>query len=241
MPPLTKPMLTVAAKVCCVLAASCPHLGLGNPLTHPPNDRAQREAENPLRIIIEASRLPRKPAADKPVVVVAPPPARKPDASTAVPARFEGAKAGAPNPADRAGTAPHAANAPPIERHGAGDAALFQAETPTEPASAAAAAPQAGPPPAQGEPAGNTAMRLLHMEEPEVPEHLWRRLGAGAEFKVRLWIEPDGRVSDARLDASAPEGLEPPVKSAVTRWRFSALPRATQAVVTLVFRREEAP
>jgi TonB family protein len=238
MPPLTKPMLAVAARVCCVLAASSPHLGLANPLTRSPNDRAQREAENPLRIIIEASRLPRKPAPDKPVVV-APPPARKPDASTAAPARLDGAKAGAPNPAGRAGTAPHVANAPPIERPGAGDTALLQAETPAEPASAVAAAQQAGPPPAQGEPAGNPAMRLLHMVEPDVPEHLWRRLGAGAEYKVRLWIEPDGRVSDARLDASAPEGLEAPVKSAVTRWRFSALPRAAQAVVTLVFRREE--
>lgn len=239
-----KPNMVV--KGCCLLVAAIPMAGFANPSSRSPNERAQREAENPLRIIIEASKLPRKSAIEKPAVVAPlPASARKPEMAPA--SRFDGAKGGIPSAAARPAVPPDAPGASQINSpgdartdvQGVGGAEPPPAERPIDPGGAAATVQQAESPLVRKEPLARTEIRLLHMVEPEVPEHLWQRLGKGAEVKLRLQIEADGQVSDVQLDSPIAEGVDPLVKSAVMRWRFSELPRPTQAAITLVFRRED--
>lgn len=235
----------MVARVCGMLAFAIPMGCLANPTNRPPNERAQRDAENPLRVIIEASKLPRKPAVDTPAVVVpSPGTGRKLQAvPVARPEAGKGGSASAPALAKPvAGSASAAQVKNRLDAASDVDATVDARQAPSEGGIKTAVSPLAAYPTEEKpvpEKAAGPGIRLLHMVEPEVPEHLWQRLGKNAELKVRLWIEVDGQVSDVRLESPAAEGIEPLVKSALMRWRFSELARATQAAITLVFRRED--
>ena len=222
-------------------------------------ERARRQAANPLRIILEASKTRRKPGeadaadtADAPsqrtvntrvapltsaggqieaaAIRQAQPATPRTPAVVATPAASP-----APTPA------PPVADAAPIEAQitlssaalqSRADAAPVAGLAPVVPASALGALPapvSALPPPPPAAP------KLITMVEPVLPARALVEAGSVRELPVDLVIRPDGTVASATVAAAAPRQLVRAVVQALEQWRFEPLPAERVHRVQLVF------
>lgn len=188
--------------------------------------RAAREANNPLRVIIEASKLKSRAAE-------APPPARLAPAKPATPAPV----------AAKAQPVPVATKAKP-----AAAAAVVAASQP-----AAEPAPPMTPVVARAEPAPATLsmpppivpapkpapprpLKLAQMVEPSLPAAVLRRMLIDMEVVVGFTVNADGSVSNVAVRSSPLKSLEAPVVDAVGQWRYEPTGEPRVHAVQLLFR-----
>ncbi len=253
------------------MAASAPAWAQQQPAAKPESaeakaamERAQRMAENPLRVILQAGKIKRKPEESAPEPV-ADPAVRRTAARTG--------EAAAPAPAN--------ANAPartaPAVSGGSATATVAGAPQPATPAPApiqAAPAPAPEPPPSKvmssstmAAPAGsevpsleiaqpleatpvtakavapqaiplapaNVRPTLVTMVEPEIPTRLQNEAGRVNEVLADLTLREDGTVSAVALASPAPRSWQRYITSALEKWRFEPLPSARVHRVQLVF------
>jgi len=212
----------------------------GNPLQREPNDRARREADNPMRIIVEAATAKRG--------------ARTPEAATPAVA----AKRPGPDPS-KSFTKPTVVTAPPKPPSSPQDPAPAELSLTASSAVTPAAAPADGAAastdkqpitslaPLQTESAAQTSQRdrqtprllLIHKVDPVLPERVQSQILKDTEVRVRLGIDPDGLVYRVEVQADAPTGLAAAIQTALRRWRFEPISDPVTVTVMLVFRAEE--
>lgn len=184
-------------------AASAP-----TPLIDEAMERARRDADKPMRVILEAGRLRRRT-----VVPVAPPPAPAAvvPAVPAVPA---------------APAAPALTLAPPPEVLPTAAEVL---PTPPPPVSLPAFIPAPDLPPELAPPT------LLQMVEPVIPPQVISRTGALREVTADLTLQPDGTVSAVVLAAATPRAAQRYLTQALSQWRFAPMAAVRVHRVQLVF------
>ena len=210
-----------------------------NPLQREPNERARREADNPIRVIIEAAAAKR---GARPVEAAASPvPAKRtgpePGKTSIRPAPITviaaPSTAAAPIPDSPQGELPLKAPpaALPAETAPSSQDGKADITAPARQAEPVAQAQQHERPP--------PAVRLIYKVDPVVPERLQSQILRDTEVRVRLGIGPDGLVYRVEVPPDAPKGLEAPIQSAVRRWRFEPVSEPVTVTVVLVFRPEE--
>jgi len=215
-------------------------------------ERARKQAANPMRIILEASKAKKRPGED------AAPPAPAAEASVrpvvnrtapsappaeAVVARAAPAAASAPVPAPASPPPAPAAVAEPVVAQVTLSSELAQSKAaasvpslaPTAAASVAAPSFNALPVAAPSMEVAQARPRLLSMVEPEVPQRLLDELGRNATVAVDMTIKPDGSVGNVAVASSAPRALLRVLTNALEQWRFAPSPVPRQHRVELVF------
>ena len=172
----------------------------------PPGELVQRQADNPLRWIIEAGKLKgrAKPAAET-------------DAS---------ARAGGDKPA------PHAAQ--PKAPLRTKEAAARVPTVPSAAASGPAAEPEARVA-ALAEPAPPATLELVSDGAMVLPDAIYEQLRTDAELELQFTVNPDGSVSDVSVQASNNPNVDAAVLTAVRGWRFKPIAQAQLHSVQLVF------
>ncbi len=226
--------------------------------TPAPPSRAQRDADNPLRMIIEAGKIkPRARAAESDKAARVPervqvrarsaadaaqPPGvasqRTQDAlaPVAAPAAAPVAAAAAPAPAPAAPEPLAAAPAAPMAPNLAAESVTRVPESKVgEVIVVAPAAPAPAPAPvavaAPPEP-----LKVLTMVEPTLPRRLLGRVQGDIEVIVTFMVGTDGSVSQAAVQASNQPLANPTVLEAVTQWRYAPIAAARSHAVQLVMR-----
>lgn len=220
--------------------------------------RAQRDASNPLRMIIEASKLkPRQKAAEPELAPKAAPekggvrpPVAKLASLLAVPASAQAA------PPDRANSlAPTAAVepprpavsppvepvSPPVEPVPPAAAETAPRGTPVDPPESPATAttttaPDQTLPLAALAPAALVSLQLANYVEPVLPDRVRRRLQGEAAVVVRFTVNPDGSVADVAVRSSSDRALDLIALDAVSQWRYKPIAAAQPHAVELVFK-----
>lgn len=183
-----------------------------------PGGRVQRQASNPLRMIIEASKIkPRQKAAEaarapgKAAAQAAPAASAAVDAAAqpAVPRNDDGVR----------GPAESAVATVEVE----GPAVTERAEASAEPA----AMPSAAPVPA--------ALELASTVEPVAPRSLIGRLGGEVQVHVAFTVNADGSVVDPAVRKSSHPQMDAAVLQAVRQWRYQPIgaPRAHEVQLVL--------
>ncbi len=256
------PLVAVAATSALAQSSAVPPAPAASVNESAVSERVRREAGNPLRLILEASRIRRAPAEAET------PPARRPVAgaptgSVAAPVPpAPGAVPAAVVPAAALAAVPLAAPAAPepVLRTLAAPAETGSAvgriardeslapvspvaplALPAVPARGPAAAPVVAAPPPQPVAAAPAAAatsappKLLTRVDPDIPSAVMRRLGYPAEFQVDLTIQPDGSVRDVRMVSPAQRAAEPYVVEAMTQWRFERVAAPRLQRFSLVF------
>jgi TonB family protein len=206
--------------------------------------RVQRDAGNPLRMILEAGKLKPRAKADetdapskagaeaKPVSPKAPPPPQVgvlpgilvPDLaplSDGIPAALETVAFVPPAPYDPDnyfGVAPPAA----------GGATIASRSSPAvaQPATVPAQAPRA-------------TLQLVDYVAPAIDERTRRKLKTDGEVVLAFTVNPDGSVSDLSVSSASDRALEPAALDAVSKWRYQPIASAQAHGVQLVFKRGE--
>lgn len=229
--------------------------------------RAQRDAANPLRMIIEAGKLkvrqkspeaepepaakpaaPARVAAPKPPQVASPALVAAPSQPTARPASTPVAAATAePPPPVAAPAAP--TDAEPTPATPAAVEALSTAAAPAAEASDATpaaqepqlalAAPSLPATPLPATAPRRTALELVDYVEPVLNERLRRRLKGDGEVVVEFTIRADGSVADPAVRSASDKVLEEAALEAVRQWRYQPIPAAQPHAVQLVFKFRE--
>lgn len=190
-----------------------------------PSERVQREADNPMRRILEAARIVRR--------------VGEPESAQAAAALRRN-----PTAAARAAVA----NATPLD---AAPAATFALADPAPlPATSAQLTPAAHrvvfddpalagiaklaslPQPAAPQ---RTAVRLVSMVPPDIPTAVQRRVGLLSELTVVLTIDRDGSVLDVSVPQAALRAVEPYITEALRQWRFEPLDAPVRHQMQLVF------
>lgn len=223
-------------------------------------ERVRRQAANPLRIILEASKTRRKPG-DADLAEGADTPGPRAVNTRVAPLTSAGgqldagalrqAQAGTPRAQAVAATpagagpaptpAPPATAAPAIETQNTlssaalqthGDAAPVAGLDAVVPASRLGALPV---PAAALPPPPPMAPKLITMVEPVLPARALAEAGSIRELPVDLVIRPDGTVASATVAGSAPRALVRAVVQALEQWRFEPLPAERVHRVQLVF------
>jgi hypothetical protein len=190
-------------------------------------ERAQRLAANPMRVILEASRvrsratgepLPASPAAASLTRAEATPRARP-----ARPPR----KVATPEPAIISPDLAQARRAPAVEL-------AFALESVAQPvtASVPAPVPLAAPTPELVRPT------LITRVDPDPPARLLTDLSASTVITADLTIKPDGSVSQVVIVTPNTSSLGRYVVTALQQWRFAPLPSERVWRVELVFSTE---
>lgn len=214
----------------------------------PVSDRAAREAQNPLRVILEAGRLKMR-VKPEPETPVAPPrkdaPVRARPAAAPAP---EVAKTAPPSPRSVTRAAPETA---PMASAPASSAAPDTAVAATTSLPASASEPPlqtpavlpAPPTAALAEPAPVPAgplppLKNIHLVEPELPVSTLRRLRGEVEVLVGFTVNTDGSVSDVAIRSSPNQALDGPVVEAVRQWRYAPVGQPRSHAVQLVLRGE---
>jgi len=247
----------------CVLAQA---QSQGNPALQapgapPPADpaqavRVQRDAVNPLRMIIEAGKLKArpKPAADARAADAEPPvkrirsaagklPDGSPEASpnSAAVARPAAPQPAALSPAQGDGSVQAAALAVPAAQAEPGAATLLpvvatRADTDAviDPRRTALAA--ATPAPSRATPSPLVPLVLADYVEPVVPERVRNRLRGAPEVVLDLLVLADGSVGEATVRSSTDKALEPLALAAVRQWRYKPIAEDQPHAVQMVFR-----
>lgn len=207
-------------------------------------ERAQRAADGPRRMVLEASRIAPKPArpadADRPAARV--------QTAAAVPA------GAAPRPAPRTVSpplvaetpSPSAAEAEPQPQAVAAAAAAEPAppavapEPVVEPMVTAAAVAPAQPQPVAAEPPPAAPElpppQLLSMVEPNMPRHLSGRLHGDIKAVVRMTVRADGSVADVVIESSSHRQMDGAFADAVLQWRFAPAAAARTHALHVVFK-----
>lgn len=210
-------------------------------------ERAQRLADNPLRMILEASRVRRKGDADPAPDAADASGLRRTAARTEVPAPTSLAtaapplRAGEPTPA-----APDAAAAPtpqPALVTLAADAALAQPLAAHAPALRAEVAQQAalplnmspGPLPSPEMAALLVQPKLLSMTPPDFPQRVLDQVGRIGTVLAELTIRADGSVAEVNVLPPSPRALQRSISDALMQWRYEPLPAERRHRVELVF------
>lgn len=222
-------------------------------------ERAQRMAENPLRVILQAGKIKRRPEDGAPEPVAdpavrrtavrtgnepaAPAPVRTAPAvaSTSAPTVAAGSQAAAPAPAP-VQSAPAPAPEPPPSKvmtsttlattSAGSEVPAIEVAQPLEatPVTTKTVAPQAIPlAPA------NVRPTLVTMVEPEIPTRLQNEAGRVNEVMADLTLREDGTVSAVALASPAPRSWHRYITAALEKWRFEPLPSARVHRVQLVF------
>jgi TonB family protein len=202
--------------------------------------RAQRDADNPLRMIIEASKIkPRARASEADKAAV-----REPE-KVQVRARVAPADtAPLPTPAKPAAAeAPSQVNAAPAPESPAATVA-----TPPEPVSAPEpprAVPESQvrevvvPAPAETRPAAAeplAPLQLTNLVEPSVPRRLIGKVRGDVEVVVSFTVLPDGSVGSPAVQQSNHPLMNQTVLDAVAQWRYAPIAQARQHAVQLLMR-----
>ena len=208
-------------------------------------ERAKRQAANPMKAILEASKVKRKVVGE-------------PDLPSAV-ANIAAATAAATTTATATTPAPNAVTAPPatlvaLRASGIATAALSSASTrnstwatagtaaaealptltTTEPIAPSPVLPSAATPTAALAP-GWVQPRLIDMVEPAIPARVLDDLGGLLEVRADLNLRADGSVASVTLVQPVPRQLTRYVITALERWRFAPLPADQVHRVQLVF------
>lgn len=206
-------------------------------------ERARRQAANPLRVILEASKARRRPGDAEAAESVEAPALRT--AHTRV-APVASAAADAGGPAVRA-AAPAALVEPPAAQDAPistrltliSDALQERAEpSPMAALDRVSAAPAPGvlPGPAAALPPPAVVVpKLISMVEPALAARTLEEAGRLYELPVELTIRPDGTVAQVAVLANAPRQLVRAVMLALEQWRFEPLPAERVHRVQLVF------
>lgn len=230
-----------------------------------PSERARRVADNPMRLIIEASKVRRRsvekvavrqrsaPEAVQTAVVVAPPaaavgstastlsaestsPFELPASSTAMPDTMD-----LPPPGE-----PFATSEPP-----AASEPTAASEPPAESEPATSAPPSRTEPelPPVGPRAALVAdpvideppqpLRAAQIVEPVVPRRLADQVSGDVDVVVAFTVQPDGSVHDAQVQSSTHPLVNETVLRAVAQWRYDAIPAPRRHAVQLRLRSED--
>ncbi|MBT9526717.1 MAG: TonB family protein [Rhizobacter sp.] len=186
--------------------------------------RAAREANNPLRVIIEASKLKSR-ATDAPPVrpVVAKPATPAPVAAKPQTAPVVAAKAPGVPAAVVAASQPAAEPAP---------IAAVATRTELAPVVLSVPAPVVPAP----KPAPLLPLKLAQMVEPALPPAVLRRMVNDTEVIVGFTVNADGSVSNVAVRSSPLKALEAPVIDAISQWRYEPIGEARAHAVQLVLR-----
>lgn len=217
-------------------------------------ERAQRLANNPLRMILEASRVRRKGEAepapeaadasalrrtaartDGPAttpLATAAPPMRAAESTPAPPAA---APATAPEPSAQPALVTLAADATLAQPLATGAAAL-KAELAPQPALPLDMSP--GPLPSPEMAALLVQPRLLSMTPPDIPQRILDQVGRVGTVRAELTIRADGSVSEVNVLPPAPRALQRSIADALMQWRYEPLPAERRHRVELVFDRD---
>jgi TonB family protein len=200
-------------------------------------ERARRIADNPMRLILEASRRGARGVVVTPVA----------DAADGSSLRRTAAGGEAPAAVVPAVAPPPAATAPspPLQqlRSELAAAPSGAAPEPTAaqivPASlpAAATAPvlSALPSLPAAQRLESAAPQLLRMVDPEIPERVVDQAGGRRDVVVEFTIRPDGTTADISLLPPSPRQFQRFVVDAVTQWRYAPLSEARRMRVQIVF------
>lgn len=194
--------------------------------TVPPRDpaaasRVARDADNPLRVIIEASKLK---------------PRSKPegDGADAPPAPKRAVRAPKPvasAPVAKAKTAAPVAEAASAAAAGAPPASTLARAADAVPTGLAVPAPILPSPKPQALP-----LKLAQLVEPSLPNSLMRRLRSDVEVVVGFTVNADGSVSDVAIRSSPMRALDASIVEAVSQWRYEPIREARAHAVQLVLR-----
>jgi len=210
-------------------------------------ERAQRLAANPMKVILQASKIRRRPNEPEPEPAdpnilrrtavrneaVAPAPALRPVTAAAAPVPVAPAPAPSappPTPAPEpvvvnkfmpTALAGGSAEVPDIQ--GAALAVAVPAISKAVAPAALPIAPQAVQP------------TLVTMVDPEIPVRLMADGNRIKEVFADLQLRPDGSVAEVKLIPPVPRGWQSYIVYALERWRFEPLPAARVHRVQLVF------
>lgn len=208
-------------------------------------ERAQRQAASPMRLILEASRVKRRDAAnagDAGEGTVQPRSASRsassgPPALDAMPTRAAPAPSGTSTSTSNGGVGVHAIVVLPTDLPtvAASDAAALQAVAPLVAGPSARAVlvlPELAAPAPRATP-GGPAPQLVSRVEPLVPEIVLETMRS-SEVQVQMLIRADGSVTDVALLPPAPRALLGYVANALERWKYEPLPADRPHQVTLV-------
>ncbi len=230
------------------------------PAATPPADpaqavRAQRDAVNPLRMIIEAGKLKArpKPATEARAPTEAEPPVKR-VRSAAGKSPDGSAEASPNNTAVARPAAPQSAAVALAQGEASvqSAAAAAAAATQAEPAAAAllpvvatradtdaaldprrTALAAATPAPSR---AARSALVLADYVEPVLPERVRARLRGTPEVVLDLRVRADGSIGEASVRSSTDKALEPLALAAVRQWRYQPIAEEQPHAVQLVFR-----
>jgi TonB family protein len=233
----------IAAPVAVTLAA----LVLSSPASQAqpaaePASRAARDAENPMRMIIEASKLKVRirpdndptdaGAADKRAAPAAPKPAATKVAAPARPASAVQAKA--PGAASQAVAAVPPADAP-------SPAPSAPPETIVAKAVESPAAALAMPPPLLpvARPAPLAPLKLTRMVEPSLRESQLSRMRSDVEVVVGFTVNTDGSVSNVIVRSSPMPAFDAAIVEAINQWRYQPVDEPRSHGVQLVLRKPQ--
>jgi len=225
-----------------------------------PQARAKREADNPLRMIIEAGNLKVKTkpkSAETEVAAKAPAekPAEKPAAVRPVASKPAPPALAANVPSQREATAPPVASVvAPAEESARREVATPAPADPPPSASvsAAAAAPNeqvteataplqlalSQPAPSAALRAERATLELANFVEPALTERVRRRLRNDGEVQLDFMVNADGSVADVVVRMSNDTALDSIAIDAVRQWRYKPIAQAQAHGVQLVFKRE---
>ncbi len=216
-------------------------------------ERAQRMAANPMKVIMQASKIRRRPDAElasegvrasvRPAAAVATAASALPrvapvPAAVAVVAPSLAAVSAPPPvqtatsaPAPAAATVEAAATEPPAPSAAPVSAAVSAAVNAAAITAPLGEAPQA---PAFVAPAA-LQPKLVTMIEPDIPGRLLAEGPRVVEIFADLALRPDGTVGGVTLLPGVPRAWQRFVTAALERWRFEPLPAARVHRVQLVF------
>lgn len=210
-------------------------------------ERAQRLANNPLRMILEASRVRRKGEAEPAAEVADTSSLRRTAARTDAPAPASLATAAPPlRGGESAPAAPEPAPEPapqPALVTLAADAALAQPLAASAPALKAEVAQQAalplnmtpGPLPSPEMAALLVQPKLLSMTPPDFPQRVLDQVGRIGTVLAELTIRADGSVAEVNVLPPSPRALQRSISDALMQWRYEPLPAERRHRVELVF------
>jgi TonB family protein len=190
-------------------------------LAQDPGNRVLREASNPLRMILEASRIkPRAKGMD--AARPAPRTAAEATAAPAPPVAAESTQASVqsePSPVPTpAGTAP--STVATLEVPAAAEAAEVRS------------VPEPPRPPPESE---SGALQLATVVEPVMPRQLLGKLRGEVQVLVAFTVNADGTVADAAVRRSTHPQVDTSVLEAVRQWRYQPIagPRAHEVQLVL--------
>lgn len=217
--------LTSAATMAQTTAASAPDKAA--------MERAQKQADGPMRRILEVARAKAAPRSADPVAIITPAPAA---VTSAVPGQLP---APAPSPVPTRSMSPSPNLPEPVlavlpgaglPLRTSGDAPVAIVAPVATPEIASATVSMINVPTAE-QLAALPPPRLLSKVEPDLPPRLLRR---GADLLIDVVVGTDGSVLQAKMRPGTNAEFEGPVLEAVRQWRYERQPAAREYLVRMV-------